>query len=91
MGEIIQFNRKIIESETVRHDTGSLSEQETSKVEQIRDSIETALETVAQTENMPLTVAMAYLAPVKFFNSSSKRSTNFPTEDTKVLSRHFFK
>ena len=59
MGEIIQFNRKIIESETVRHDTGSLSEQETSKVEQIRDSIETALETVAQKENMPLTVAMA--------------------------------
>ena len=36
-----------------------LSKNDVQNVEQIRDSIETALEKVATAENMPLTVAMA--------------------------------
>ena len=36
-----------------------LSKKDVHKIEQIRDSIETALEKVAISENMPLTVAMA--------------------------------
>ena len=36
-----------------------LSKKEAVKIEQIRDSIEAALEDVAAAENMPLTVAMA--------------------------------
>ena len=36
-----------------------LTQKEAVKIEQIRDSIEIALEDVAATENMPMTVAMA--------------------------------
>ena len=59
MGEIIQFNQRRAESKTVTNDVVVLSEKDVHKVEQIRDSIETALEKVATSENMPLTVAMA--------------------------------
>ena len=59
MGEIIQFNQHRAESTTLTNDVMVLSKQDVRKVEQIRDSIETALEKVATSENMPLTVAMA--------------------------------
>ena len=59
MGEIIQFNPNRAESKTVTNDVIVLSKKDVRKVEQIRDSIETALEKVATSENMPLTVAMA--------------------------------
>ena len=59
MGEIIQFNQHRAESKTLTNDGIKLSKKEVHKVEQIRDSIETALEKVATSENMPLTVAMA--------------------------------
>ena len=59
MGEIIQFNQHHAESKTLTNDVTVLSKNDVHKVEQIRDSIETALEKVATSENMPLTVAMA--------------------------------
>ena len=59
MGEIIQFNQHRAESKTVTNDVTVLSKKDVHKVERIRDSIEAALEKVATTENMPLTVAMA--------------------------------
>jgi uroporphyrinogen-III decarboxylase len=59
MGEIIQFNQHRAESKTLTNDVIVLSKKDVHKVEQIRDSIETALEKVATSENMPLTVAMA--------------------------------
>ena len=59
MGEIIQFNQRRAEPKTVTNDVTELSKKDVHKVEQIRDSIETALEKVATSENMPLTVAMA--------------------------------
>ena len=59
MGEIIQFNQHRAESMTLTNDVIMLSKKDVHKVEQIRDSIETALEKVATSENMPLTVAMA--------------------------------
>ena len=59
MGEIIQFNQHRAESKTSTNDVIVLSKKDVHKVEQIRDSIEKALEKVAQSENMPLTVAMA--------------------------------
>ena len=59
MGEIIQFNPQRTESKTVTNDVIVLSKKDVLKVEQIRDSIETALEKAATSENMPLTVAMA--------------------------------
>ena len=59
MGEIIQFNQYRTEPKTVSNDVMALSKKDVHKVEHIRDSIETALEKVARTENMPLTVAMA--------------------------------
>ena len=59
MGEIIQFNQHRVESKTLTDDVLVLSKKDVHKVEQIRDSIETALEKVATSENMPLTVAMA--------------------------------
>ena len=59
MGEIIQFNQHRAESKTLTNDVTVLSKNDVKKVEQIRDSIETALEKVATAENMPLTVAMA--------------------------------
>ena len=59
MGEIIQFNQHRAESKTVTDNVIVLSKKDVHKIEQIRDSIETALEKVAISENMPLTVAMA--------------------------------
>ena len=59
MGEIIQFNQHRAESQTSTNDVIVLSKKDVHKIEQIRDSIETALEKVATSENMPLTVAMA--------------------------------
>ena len=59
MGEIIQLNQYRAEPKTVINDVTELSKKDVHKVEQIRDSIETALEKVATSENMPLTVAMA--------------------------------
>ena len=59
MGEIIQFNNHRAASKTLTNDVIVLSKKDAHKIEQIRDSIETALEKVATSENMPLTVAMA--------------------------------
>jgi hypothetical protein len=59
MGIIIQFNQHRAEPKTLTNDVTELSKEDVHKVEQIRDSIETALEKVAAAENMPLTVAMA--------------------------------
>ena len=59
MGDIIYFKEYRAYPKVVTNDVAELSKKDIHKVEQIRDSIETALETVATTENMPLTVAMA--------------------------------
>ena len=59
MGEIIQLNQYRAEPKTVTNVVTELSKKDVHKVEQIRDSIETALEKVATSEKMPLTVAMA--------------------------------
>ena len=59
MGEIIQFNKHRADTKALTNDVIELSKKDVHKVEQIRDSIETALEKVATSENMPLTVAMA--------------------------------
>ena len=59
MGEIIQLNQYRTEPKSVTNDVTELSKKDVHKVEQIRDSIETALEKIATSENMPLTVAMA--------------------------------
>src|SRR3990167_10105428 len=37
---------------------------------------------------VPFTVTTAYLAPVKSAKSFSKRSTNFPTDETQPVSKH---
>ena len=59
MGEIIHFNQYRVDPKSVTNDVMELSKKDVHKVEQIRDSIEMALEKVAASENMPLTVAMA--------------------------------
>ena len=59
MAEIIQLNQYRAAQKAVTNDTTELSKKDVHKVEQIRDSIEIALEKVATLENMPLTVAMA--------------------------------
>ena len=59
MGEIIHFNQHRAAPKATTNGVTELSKQDVHKVEQIRDSIETALEKVATSENMPLTVAMA--------------------------------
>ena len=59
MGEIIQFNKHRADPKATTNDVIELSKKDVHKVEQIRDSIEMALEKVAVSENMPLTVAMA--------------------------------
>ncbi len=59
MGEIIQFNQHRAKSKNVTNGVMTLSKNDIDKVKRIRDSIETALEKVATSENMPLTVAMA--------------------------------
>ena len=60
MGKIIHFrNYRAKAAAITDKKTTMLSRKEAVKIEQIRDSIEVALEDVAATENMPLTVAMA--------------------------------
>jgi hypothetical protein len=59
MGEIIQFNQRHAEPKIVSNNVLALSKKDVDKVEHIRDSIEKALEELAEAENMPLTVAMA--------------------------------
>jgi hypothetical protein len=59
MSKIIQLNQYRADRKTVTNDVFKLSKEDIHKVEQIRNSIETALEKVATSENMPLTVAMA--------------------------------
>ena len=59
MGEIIQFSKHRANPKASTDDVMGLSKKDVQKVERIRDSIETALEKVATSENMPLTVAMA--------------------------------
>ena len=59
MGEIIQFNKHRANPKASTDDVMGLSKKDVQKVERIRDSIEAALEKVATSENMPLTVAMA--------------------------------
>ena len=59
MGEIIQFNQYHASPKGTTNGLMELSKKDVHKVEQIRDSIEMALEKVATSEDMPLTVAMA--------------------------------
>ena len=59
MGKIIHFNNYRTNVPSSEVDQVVLSQKDAFKIEQIRDSIEVALEDVATTENMPLTVAMA--------------------------------
>jgi hypothetical protein len=59
MGKIIHFNNYRTNVSSSQVDQVVLSQKDAFKIEQIRDSIEVALEDVATTENMPLTVAMA--------------------------------
>jgi hypothetical protein len=59
MGKIIHFNNYRTNVSSSQVDQVILSQKDAFKIEQIRDSIEVALEDVATTENMPLTVAMA--------------------------------
>jgi hypothetical protein len=77
MGEIIQFNQHRSESKTLADDVIALSKNDVHKVEHIRDSIETALEKVANSENMPLTVAMAAgrYAAMRMFQMQGRAET----------------
>ena len=59
MGKIIQLKNYRANYTATSVEQPMLSQKEAVKIEQIRDSIEAALEDVAATENMPLTVAMA--------------------------------
>ena len=59
MGKIIHLKNYHAEASALTDKKIMLSRKEAVKIEQIRDSIEVALEEVAATENMPLTVAMA--------------------------------
>ena len=59
MGKIIHLRNYRAETSANTDNKIKLSQKEALKIEQIRDSIEVALEDVAATENMPLTVAMA--------------------------------
>ena len=59
MGKIIHLKNYHASASAVLDNKTMLSQKEAFKIEQIRDSIEVALEDVAVTENMPLTVAMA--------------------------------
>jgi hypothetical protein len=53
MGEIIQFNQHRAESKTLTNDVIVLSKKDVHKVEQIRDSIETALEKLQHQKTCP--------------------------------------
>ena len=59
MAEIINLRNYRSSAAAITDNKITLSPKEAIKIEQIRDSIEVALEDVASTENMPLTVAMA--------------------------------
>ena len=59
MGKIIHLRNYRAKASAITDNKIMLSRKEAVKIEQIRDSIEVALEEVAATENMPLTVAMA--------------------------------
>ena len=59
MGKVINLRNYRAKSSAITDNEIMLSPNEAVKIEQIRDSIEVALEDVAATENMPLTVAMA--------------------------------
>ena len=59
MGKLIHLGNYRAKAAAVTDNKIMLSRKEAVKIEQIRDSIEAALEEVASTENMPLTVAMA--------------------------------
>ena len=59
MGKIIHLGNYRAKTAAITDNKTMLSRREAAKIEQIRDSIEVALEDVASTENMPLTVAMA--------------------------------
>ena len=59
MGKIIDLKNYRAKVSAITDNKTMLSHKEAVKIEQIRDSIEVALEEVATTENMPLTVAMA--------------------------------
>ena len=59
MAEIINFYKYRANTAAGNDDTTLLSLKDAYKIERIRDSIEAALEEVAEEENMPLTVAMA--------------------------------
>ena len=59
MGKLIHLRNYRAKASAITDDQTMLSREEAVKIEQIRDSIEVALEDVASTENMPLTVAMA--------------------------------
>ena len=59
MSNIIHLKKYRTNTLAIPSNQTTLSQKETVKIEEIRDSIEVALEEVAITENMPLTVAMA--------------------------------
>tara|TARA_Y100000991_G_scaffold169292_1_gene131016 strand:- start:7 stop:315 length:309 start_codon:yes stop_codon:yes gene_type:complete len=59
MGKLIHLRNYRAKASATTDNKTMLSRKEAIKIEQIRDSIEIALEDVASTENMPLTVAMA--------------------------------
>ena len=59
MGKIIHLKNHRANVAANMAGQNTLSKKDAIKVEQIRDSIEVALEDVATKENMPLTVAMA--------------------------------
>ena len=59
MGKIIHFNDYLENNSSNSVESVILSQKDAFKIEQIRDSIEAALEDVSATEKMPLTVAMA--------------------------------
>ena len=59
MAKIIHLSNYRASVAAITDNKTMLSRKEAFKIEQIRDTIEVALEDVAATENMPLTVAMA--------------------------------
>jgi hypothetical protein len=59
MGKVVDLKNYRAKASLISDSKTILSQKEAVKIEQIRDSIEVALENVAVTENMPLTVAMA--------------------------------
>ena len=79
MGKIIHLRNYRANAAAITDKKTMLSRKEAVKIEQIRDSIEVALEKVAETENMPLTVAMA---------AGRYAATKTKLEDTVRRGRH---